>query len=84
MSRLVRGLERDDLAARHANAEDARSVVVSATPKGRRLLEEGRERRIAELATRLASLSAEEIEALGRAAALVEQALRLSPSAAST
>jgi DNA-binding MarR family transcriptional regulator len=84
MSRLVRGLERDGLVAREANAEDARSVVVSATPEGRRLLEEGRERRIAELATRLASLSAEEIGAIGHAAALVERALRFSPSAAST
>ena len=84
MSRLVRGLERDGLAAREANADDARSVVVSATPEGRRLLEEGRERRIAELAARFDSLAPEELEVLGRAATLVEQALRFSPSAAST
>ncbi len=84
MSRLVRGLERDGLAAREANADDARSVVVSATPEGRRVLERGREHRIAELAARLGSLSPEELEVLDRAATLIERALRLSPSAAST
>jgi DNA-binding MarR family transcriptional regulator len=84
MSRLVRGLERDGLAAREVNAEDARSVVVSGTRAGRRLVEEGRERRIAELAERFASLAEDEIDVLGQAAALVEMALRFSPSAAST
>jgi len=62
MSRLVRALERDGLAARAANAEDARSVVVRATSEGRRLLHAGRERRISELAGVLESLSPEEID----------------------
>ena len=83
MSRLVKGLERDGLAARDASVDDARLVIVSATPEGRRLLERGRERRVAELAARLDSLSPEEVGVLGRAATLVEQALRRPPSAAS-
>jgi DNA-binding MarR family transcriptional regulator len=83
MSRLVAALERDGLAIREANADDARSVVVSATTAGRRVLLEGRERRIAELEGLLAALSPQEVDVLGRAAGLVEQALRLPPSAAS-
>lgn len=84
MSRLVRALERDGLAARAANAEDARSVVVRATSEGRRLLHAGRERRISELAGVLESLSPEEIDLVGQAAALVQRALRWPPSAGST
>jgi DNA-binding MarR family transcriptional regulator len=83
MSRLAAGLERDGLATREAHAEDARSVVVSATPTGRDLLVQGRERRISELAGLFAGLSAAELDVLAQAAVLVERALTLSPSAAS-
>jgi DNA-binding MarR family transcriptional regulator len=83
MSRLVAGLERDGLAARETHADDARSVVVSATEAGRRLLVQGRERRISELAGLFAGLSVAELDVLAQAASLIEQALGLSPSAAS-
>src|SRR5215510_1557476 len=56
MSRLVTALERDDLVVREPHAEDGRAVVVAASPRGREILERGRERRIAELAELLDGL----------------------------
>jgi DNA-binding MarR family transcriptional regulator len=81
MSRLVDALERDGLAVREAHAEDRRSVVVRATPSGRRILERGRERRIAELAQLLSGLRPDELGTLAAAAGLVEQISGLPPSA---
>ena len=49
MSRLVSGLERDGFVVREAAEDDARAVRVRATPKGRRVLVQGRERRVTEL-----------------------------------
>jgi DNA-binding MarR family transcriptional regulator len=46
MSRVVDGLERTGLARRHPNPQDARSWVVHATAKGRRLMEKGRAARV--------------------------------------
>ena len=46
MSRVVDGLEAMGLARRVANPDDARSVVIRATAKGRRLMERGRRARV--------------------------------------
>ena len=67
MSRLVRGLERDGLVVRETLAEDARAVRVRATARGRRILERGRERRVAELVRLLSGKPAAELETLGAA-----------------
>src|SRR5687768_17265061 len=56
MTRLVAALERLGLVAREADPNDGRAVVVHATPRGRRILEEGRARRVSALARRLAEL----------------------------
>jgi len=82
MSRLVHGLERDGLVVREAHESDGRAVLVSATAKGRRILERGRERRISELARLFEGLTGEELEALGSAAAVIEEVLRPPTSSA--
>ncbi|MGE3271281.1 MAG: MarR family winged helix-turn-helix transcriptional regulator [Chloroflexota bacterium] len=76
MTRVVAALERAGLVTRAADPTDRRQVILTATPTGRRLLEEGRARRTASLARRLAALSAEQREELARAASLLEQLAR--------
>ena len=76
MTRLVRALERDGLATRAADPSDGRQVLITATPAGRTLLDEGRTRRTASLAQRLAGLSSEELKGLSQAAALLERLAR--------
>ena len=83
MTRLVQALERDGLVAREAQEGDARAVRLRATPKGRRILELGRERRVGELAGLLASLPPTELATLGDAAESIERLLGRPPSAAS-
>jgi DNA-binding MarR family transcriptional regulator len=80
MSRLVSALEEDGLARREPHAEDGRSVVVTASLRGREVLERGRERRIAELADLLDELSDAELKTLVAAAGLVERVSGLPPS----
>ena len=73
MTRLVQALEADGLVARAADPNDARVTRLRATPKGRRLLAEGRARREAALERRLAALADDERETLERAAAIIER-----------
>ena len=75
MSRLLSGLERDGFVAREADEEDARAVRVRATAKGTRVLQQGRQRRVAELVDLLEGLSPEELRTLRSAAELMEQVL---------
>lgn len=75
MSRLVSGLERDGYVTREAHERDARSVRVRATPKGRRVLEQGRARRVDELVGLLEALPAEDLRTLGSAAEIMERVL---------
>ena len=81
MSRLVSGLEKDGLAARSPHPTDGRAVVIRATEAGRRVLEQGRARRVAELTKLLDDVSREDRDLLGRAAEIVEQISRFPPSA---
>jgi DNA-binding MarR family transcriptional regulator len=75
MTRLVAGLERDGLVARTADPDDRRSSSLEATEEGRRILLEGRERRITALAALLGSTTPREREALARAADIIERRL---------
>jgi DNA-binding MarR family transcriptional regulator len=68
MTRLVDSLEAAGLVTRETDPSDARAVLIGATPAGRRLLAEGRRRRVEALAERLLSLDAEERAALHAAA----------------
>ena len=76
MTRLVAALVRDGLVTREPDPGDRRQVLLRATPAGRRLLEEGRARRTASLARRLAALPPADLAALARAASLLEQLAR--------
>lgn len=73
ISRLVKGLERDGLVRRRRDPDDERSTLVEASAEGRRLLQQGRTRRLRALAGMLEDLGSEEIRLLGRAADLMER-----------
>jgi len=73
MSKLVAGLEGDGLVRRRADPHDGRAVVLTATPKGRRLMERGRRQRVARLATELAALDAADRATLADAAAILRR-----------
>lgn len=76
MSRLVSSLEAEGLVVRVGDTRDRRVVRVCATPAGARMLEAGRERRIAALAKRLRRLDSQEVAILEQAAALVEKVVK--------
>jgi DNA-binding MarR family transcriptional regulator len=76
ISNTVAGLEAAGLVLREASAADARSVTVRATEDGRRVLDEGRRRRVALLTEALERLPAADLATLADATALIEDALR--------
>jgi DNA-binding MarR family transcriptional regulator len=73
MTRLVDALQRDGLVTREPNPEDARSVLVRATPTGKLVLSRGRARRVEDLAARLTALTPEELVTMRAAADLMER-----------
>jgi len=73
MSRLARGLEQAGLVERVPDASDRRVQRLRATARGRKVLQEGRARRVARLGRELAALPAGDIKALDRAAATLER-----------
>jgi len=75
MTRLVTALEAHGLVKREGDADDARVVRVRATPKGIRLLQEGRARRIARLQAALQELPEADVVELGRATAILGEVL---------
>jgi DNA-binding MarR family transcriptional regulator len=75
MTRIVQALEAAGLVRRARDPHDARVHRVHATAKGRRVMQRGRERRVANLATLLDRLSPEQIARVHEAAELVERAL---------
>lgn len=76
MSRVVTGLVRAGLARVDSDANDARRIRVSATPKGERLLQQARQRRIDAVADLLDSLSDSDVDTLRESAELIERAVR--------
>jgi DNA-binding MarR family transcriptional regulator len=79
MTRLVAELARLGLVTRDADPTDRRRVCVAPTPRARALLVEGRRRRTASLARRLASLAAADRDALLRALPTLEGVVRGGP-----
>lgn len=73
MSRIVDALVRDGIVERVADEDDRRSVRLTPTPDGRRLMERGRARRIERLARELATLDPKERKALTKAVAALER-----------
>lgn len=75
MTHIVSALEADGLVRREPDARDRRSVVVAATPKGTRLLQRARRKRIEHLGGLLGSLSEGEIRTLDQAVTILERTL---------
>ena len=73
MTKIVGGLEARGLVKRRADSVDGRAVRLEPTARGRRLLQEGRRRRVARLADTLQALDADDLDVLGRAAAIIER-----------
>lgn len=73
ISRLARELESDGLVERFTDLDDRRVQLLRATRKGRRLLEEGRRRRVRMLAEDLDRLSARDLRLLERASSVLER-----------
>ena len=75
MTRIAQSLVEDGYATRETDAADRRVVRLSATAKGRRVMQKGRERRVENLARLLGRLSPEEVARVHEAAELVERSL---------
>ena len=74
-TRVIQRLEEDGLIERSADPTDGRSAVVAVTRQGEALLKKLRSRKNAYLARRLRELPADDVEALSRAADVLERLL---------
>ena len=79
MTRIVQALEAAGLVRRRRDPDDGRVVHLHATAKGRRVMQEGRERRIADLASLLDRLGPDDVARVREAAELVERVLSKQP-----
>jgi DNA-binding MarR family transcriptional regulator len=75
MSRIVAGLERSGL-VRRKSTEDRRKVILAATGKGTRILQQGRRRRVESLARALRKLDQRELAGLAEMAGVLERVIR--------
>ena len=66
MTRIVTGLEKAGLVRRAGDPRDHRLTKIAATPKGQRVLAEGRARRVKTLTEAVKSLAENELAELGR------------------
>ncbi len=73
MTRIVNALEEKGLVLKKQNANDGRSTLLSATPAGKKLLIEGRVRRVRALAKQIAALNHEQRSALKEAAEILKE-----------
>jgi DNA-binding MarR family transcriptional regulator len=78
MTRIVNALEEQGLVRKSRDETDRRTVTLSATMKGKRLLVESRNRRIRPLADRMERLGGHELKTLQDAAVLLQEILRRS------
>jgi DNA-binding MarR family transcriptional regulator len=76
MARLVDALEAAGLARREADKSDLRAVRIHATAKGRKLLLEGRARRLNQLTRMLEGATASERAALSTAVSTLQRLLQ--------
>jgi len=73
MSRLVDALEKEKLVRRYPDVNDARAIRIEATPRGRQILERGRERRLDRLEELLEGVSEREARIVREAAEIVDR-----------
>jgi DNA-binding MarR family transcriptional regulator len=76
MTRIVNALEELGLVSRTRDATDGRSSQIAATPDGKQLLMEGRERRVRALARQIALLASEDQTALLKATEILKSVVR--------
>jgi DNA-binding MarR family transcriptional regulator len=76
MSRIVSGLLRAKLVSTKTNKQDRRAVVIQATAKGVRIMQEGRRRRVEALAAVVRVLSEDEVQKLKHVAEVMESLSR--------
>jgi DNA-binding MarR family transcriptional regulator len=76
MSRIVAGLAKSRLIDIAVDPADARRMQIRVTTKGKSILQKGRDRRIAHLASQLKRLTREELNALGDAVEILHRTLR--------
>jgi DNA-binding MarR family transcriptional regulator len=76
MSRIVASLLQAKLVRRRTDKQDRRAVVIQATEKGIRIMQEGRRRRVAALAVTVRGLAEKEIVHLLEAAEVMEHLSR--------
>ncbi len=72
ISRIVSALEQRGLVKRTRSREDARTVIINATSKGRRVMEKGRRRRLEIIADELSLLPRKDQQQLSRISDIVE------------
>jgi DNA-binding MarR family transcriptional regulator len=75
MSRIVAGLVRNRLVKITMDPRDARRMRIRATAKGNRLLQKGRQLRIADLAAHLDMLTPEELATLSQTVEILQRLL---------
>ena len=75
MSRLVKAMQEEGLVESGGEAADQRRVRIAATAKGRKLMLQGRERRLAAMERMLDGASAREAAALAAVTETLERAL---------
>lgn len=73
MTRIVDALTEQKLVIRNKNAKDGRSTYIQATPAGKELLMQGRNRRVSALASQIALMNPSERAILQQAAAILER-----------
>jgi len=76
MSRIVAGLRRASLVRLTSNKADGRAIVITATAKGVRLMQQARVRRVESLARAISALPELEVGLLGKAAEIIEKLSR--------
>ncbi|HWY56231.1 MAG TPA: MarR family transcriptional regulator [Terriglobales bacterium] len=76
MSRMVTALLRAKLIHRRTDKQDRRALIIEATEKGVRIMQEGRRRRVETLAAAVQALQPDEIKRLHEAAQLMEHLSR--------
>ena len=81
MTRLLVAMEGAGLVSRARDAGDQRVVWIRPTVRGRRLLHEGRRRRVSVLATAMATLSRADREVLSRAVEVLQRVAAQVPTA---
>ena len=75
MSRIVEALVREDLVKREANMQDRRSITISSTEKGAKIMHGGRNRREKRLIKLLSKLDSKEVKCLGEASVIISKIL---------